>query len=129
MALDVSPYGGDYLVLKKAIQHYRMDISHFSGQAWNRGKTLPPRRPVEDYLANAAPIRSFKLHKRLLRERLLEHRCSNCNNTTWLDRPIPLELDHISGDRGDNRLENLRLLCPNCHALTPTYRRKNKRKA
>jgi len=46
----------------------------------------------------------------------------------WLGQPIPLELEHANGDRTDNRLEKLSLLCPNCHALTPTYRGRNKRR-
>jgi 5-methylcytosine-specific restriction endonuclease McrA len=63
-----------------------------------------------------------------LREGIFEHRCANCRNTRWLNQPIPLELDHINGNNKDNRLKNLRLLCPNCHAQTPTYRSKKRSK-
>lgn len=60
----------------------------------------------------------------LIRER--GRRCEKCNNIHWLDGPIPLELDHISGDSGDNNPSNIRLLCPNCHSLTLTYKARNK---
>ena len=53
-------------------------------------------------------------------------KCMCCNNTVWQGKPIPLELDHIDGNAGDNSPENLRLLCPNCHAQTPTYRARNR---
>ena len=53
-------------------------------------------------------------------------KCMMCENTEWLGEPIPIELDHIDGNAGDNGPQNLRLLCPNCHATTPTYKAKNK---
>lgn len=56
------------------------------------------------------------------------HRCEVCLNENWLDKKIPLELDHINGDRNDNSKQNLRLICPNCHAFTDTYKGKNKKK-
>ena len=53
-------------------------------------------------------------------------KCMCCNNTEWLGQPIPLELDHIDGNAGDNSPKNIRLLCPNCHSQTPTHKAKNK---
>jgi hypothetical protein len=53
-------------------------------------------------------------------------KCMRCENTEWQGVPIPLELDHIDGNAGDNSPKNLRLLCPNCHAQTPTHKAKNK---
>jgi 5-methylcytosine-specific restriction endonuclease McrA len=57
----------------------------------------------------------------LVREGVLERRCAECGRERWRDGLIPLELDHVDGDRTNNLLENLRLLCPTCHALTDTY--------
>ena len=59
--LDVAAYGGNYDVLRKAIKHFKLDTSHYTGQALNKGGKLPPRRLTEQYLKNELPIQSFKL--------------------------------------------------------------------
>jgi len=124
--LGVTPAGGNYQTLRKAIKHFNLDISHLKGQSWNKGKKLGPKRPIEDYLSNKYSCSSHRLRIRLLKENFFEHKCYNCNQSKWLGNPIPLELEHKDGNHQNNNLNNLTMLCPNFHALTSTYRGKNK---
>ena len=123
--LGLVPRGGNYATLHRAIARLELDTSHMTGQAHNRGKKFGPKRPLSLYLSNQFSIQSYKLKRRLLSEAVMPHQCVKCLLTRWNEQPIPLELDHINGNNADNRLGNLRLLCPNCHAQTPTYRGKN----
>jgi len=127
--LEIRAAGGNYATLRKQIELLNIDTSHMAGMTWNKGKKSPyvMERPLEEILVKDSDYASTNtLRKRLIRQGIFEPRCLSCGLTEWLAQPIPLELDHINGDRFDHRLENLRLLCPNCHALTATYRGKNK---
>lgn len=129
LKLNVAPCGGNYVTFKKAVDFYELDISHFLGKAANRGNNHvggQKSRPLTDYLENKYPISSYKLKNKLLKENLLEYKCNLCGIDNWLNKPLTLELDHIDGDNQNNNLVNLRLLCPNCHSQTDTFRGKNK---
>jgi HNH endonuclease len=127
--LNIRDAGGNYLTLKQRIKEMGLDTSHFTGSSWLKGRKNPIRRyrSLDEILVKDSTFMSTdSLRKHLIAEGIFPHQCVSCGLSEWLERPIPLELDHINGDRRDNRLENLRLLCPNCHALTATYRGKNK---
>ena len=74
---------------------------------------------------NHPSYQTNKLRIRLIKEGIKSHECECCGVTKWLDNPISLELDHIDGNRNNHKLSNLRILCPNCHSQTSTYRGKN----
>jgi len=78
----------------------------------------------QEVLTSNKPVNTRTIKKLLLEE--LGHQCQQCLNTEWNGQPIHLELEHINGDSGDNNRENITLLCPNCHAQTPTYKAKNR---
>jgi 5-methylcytosine-specific restriction endonuclease McrA len=128
--LGLIPAGGNYAQVQKRIQELKITTLHFTGSRWNIGKTYHTKtRPVlESLLIQGADVQSYKLKKRLYESGLKQPKCELCG---WAkqaaDGRIPLELDHINGVHNDNRLENLRILCPNCHSLQPTHRGKNKK--
>lgn len=123
------PCGGNYKIMHKAIQEFNLNISHFTGQGWNTGLKFKPfeAKPIENILVINSNYQSYKLKKRLIQEGFKENICERCKLSEWQGLPIPLELHHKNGNNRDNRLENIVLLCPNCHALTESYRGKNKR--
>ena len=82
---------------------------------------------LDEILSGKHPsYQTFKLHLRLLSEHRKEHRCEICGLSEWNGKPIPLQLDHIDGNSHNHLFENLRMICPNCHAQTETYCGKNK---
>jgi 5-methylcytosine-specific restriction endonuclease McrA len=94
-----------------------------------RGEIRPRQfgMPIPELLSS--PKRNRKhLKTRLVRAGLLENNCRSCGLKDWQGRPLSMHLDHINGVPGDNRLENLRMLCPNCHSQTPTYGGRNARR-
>ncbi|MEJ2745422.1 MAG: HNH endonuclease signature motif containing protein [bacterium] len=130
-ALGLREAGGNYSQIKKYFKIYKIDTSHFTGQAWNKGLCGigKPRTSLDDILKKDSYYQSFKLKKRLFLAGLKPKHCEKCGwDKISKDGRLPLELDHINGDSRDNRLENLRILCPNCHSLEPTHRGKNRRK-
>ena len=81
---------------------------------------------LNDILEGKYPdYQTFKLRNRLLQENIKEYKCECCGLSKWNNLPIPLELHHIDGNRHNHKLENLKLLCPNCHSQTETFRGKN----
>jgi Zn finger protein HypA/HybF involved in hydrogenase expression len=132
--LNLREAGGNYEKIKKYLSEYKIDTSHFKGRGWNAGLAGRhlPRTSLKDLLIKGSRVQSFKLKQRLFREGLKKKKCEECSWAKYTaDGYLPLELDHINGDRHDNRLENLRVLCPNCHSLKPTHRGrvgKNKKK-
>jgi hypothetical protein len=130
MKLGLIPAGGNYVQIQARIRDLQLITTHFTGPRWNVGKTYHTnvRPSLESLLTETSAVQSYKLKKRLYEVGLKEPKCELCGwETVALDGRIPVELDHINGNHSDNRLENLRVLCPNCHSLQPTHRGKNKR--
>ncbi|HJU55368.1 MAG TPA: HNH endonuclease [Pyrinomonadaceae bacterium] len=116
------------LVKKLALPaDHMIDYGFNTGPGYNRIKFIPLS---EILVQHSAYTNITRLKIRLLREGFLEAKCygRDCGLTDWHGKPLSLQLDHINGDNLDHRIENLRLLCPNCHSQTETFAGKNKRK-
>jgi 5-methylcytosine-specific restriction endonuclease McrA len=87
-------------------------------------RTRPQAMPIEELLAG--PRNRAHLKGRLIALGLLDEACAVCEITTWLGAPLSLQLHHINGDGDDNRLDNLQLLCPNCHSQTENWGGRNR---
>ncbi len=128
--LGISDKGGNIRTIKNKISSFNIDISHFTGQLWSKGLTSGQhpsikKKDLKDIFIENSGWGSDNLKKRLFREGVKECKCEICGISEWLGKPITLQLHHLNGNHRDNRLENLQILCPNCHSQTDNYARKN----
>jgi hypothetical protein len=103
----------------------------YSPNPGGKGTNKPSKKkiPIEDILKGSHPqYQTFKLKQRLVKENYFKNECSICGISEWNGELLPLELDHVDGDSTNHTIQNLRILCPNCHSQTETFRGKNKGK-
>lgn len=118
--LGYSPNSGTYRrVIDRLVDEYGIDISHFTGSAWNKDIV-----DIDGTFKIGCKVKSEKLKRALIKIR--GHKCEHCGFSYWMDSPIPLENHHKDGDPLNNSQDNLELLCPNCHSLTPNFRNKKR---
>lgn len=127
--------GGSQETLRNKIKEWNIDISHFTGQKWresphqqdNSKMRTREKYSLEEVFCKNSPVSQKVLRGYVERHHVLKYQCENCGcDGHWQNGIISLEIDHKDGDNTNNEINNLHYLCPNCHALTDTYRGRNK---
>lgn len=111
--------GGAYASLTRMCDELKIDTSHFYGRSWNKGNQV---YDLSDYEFHCYKIKNETLKGYLIKERGLK--CEKCGSVEWMGQPINLEVHHIDGVHNNNQLDNLLLLCPNCHSYTNNFRKR-----
>lgn len=121
--------GGTYYSVRNSIERLRLNTSHFTGQHWNKGGTNWSKKPLSSYLVLGKKVDSYILKNRLITEGKWKNCCHICGQPPiWNGKKLCLQLDHMNGDHLDNRIENIRLACPNCHSQTENFAGRRLRK-
>ena len=109
-------------------KRHAVKLGCFKTNQSGRGTHKPCKRiiPLQEILTGLHPqYQTFKLKNRLLKEGILKDACSICGISEWQGKKLNIELDHVDGCRTNHVLKNLRMICPNCHSQTETFRAKN----
>lgn len=118
--LGIPNSGRNSETLKRKIEEYSLDISHFTFSKQYESFKLH-KTPIDNYLQKGTEIQPYKLKMRLLEENLKENKCECCGISEWNGKAINCQLHHIDGDETNNELSNLQMLCPNCHSQTDNF--------
>ncbi|MGW0859444.1 HNH endonuclease signature motif containing protein [Streptomyces sp. NPDC002690] len=129
--LGLNAVGGNHTHISRRVKSLGIDTSHFESSAPRSSKGRR-HRTLEELLVEQDPATARREQSSRLKRALMllgaDERCTGCGAAgTWQGHPLPLEIDHIDGNWRNNRVENLRMLCPNCHSTTDSYRGRNKR--
>lgn len=118
--LGIPTQGNNADTLKKYIEEYSLDISHFT---FGKSKDFSNLKYISafEYLGTDKFIATSKLKLKLLKEGIKENKCEICGITEWNGKPLVMQLHHIDGNNSNNSLDNLQILCPNCHSQTENY--------
>lgn len=121
--VNVKPSTGAQTYIKKKVIEFGIKYSHFTGRGWKKGKTFL-KKDALTYCYNGSKINSHRLKNKLIRDGYKDNKCEKCGLFDWFGDELPLELDHIDGNHNNNEFENLKILCPNCHAIKTRKDRK-----
>lgn len=124
--LNISVKSGNFQTLERYCIKYSIDINHLK-YSHNRGHKFQESKTNEELFVENSTSIGKTIKERIIKEKLIKYKCACCKNEgEWMGIKLTLQLDHINGVNNDNRLNNLRFLCPNCHSQTKTYAAKNK---
>ena len=130
--LGIPKRGCNYRTLKNKIKLYGLNIDHFSSKYrtvnGKHSQRLAKNKSDEEIFCDSPKMKNSTIKREYIRRVLVTPRCEGCEITDWNGKPLEFQLHHIDGNSKNNKLENLKLLCPNCHSQTDNYANKKRKK-